>query len=166
MADYGIRKYCLGEAVLRRALLEGFRQEGGALRTVEDPFGVHSVFFSALDGVEPDCQWGRLSLRCHLGPESVLTVRAFASDQNSVIRGDGVVRVDDFLLDPTIPKREKERLFLLAGGLERSGVQDLLLTGQNGRWLWLWLEVSGEEETVLEDMRVYIPGDKDRKSVV
>ena len=158
MADYGIRKYRLSGASLRRSLLEGFSlTENGSLRT--EGSGVHSAFLPGLDSARPDCAWGRLSLRCQLGAESMLTIRAFASDQDSVIRNNEVVRIDEFLLDPAASRTEKERLFTWADGMERSGVRDVLLTGQTGRWLWLWLEVSGAEEGILEDLRVYVPGD-------
>ena len=159
MADYGIRKYRLGNARLNRALLEGFAVEGDSLRTCETATGVHRVFFPGLDSAENDCAWGRLALHCRLGPESMLTVRAFASNQNSIIRGGEVVRVDDFLLDPAISEKEKQKLFALGGGMEHSGAQDVLLTDQTGRWLWLYLELAGEEEHVLEDLRIYVPGD-------
>ena len=159
MADYGIRKYRLGGALLSRALVDGFLLEGDALRTSGEFQGTRSVFLPGLDSAQPDCAWGRLSLRCHLGAESMLTIRAFASNQDAIIRNNETVRIDDFLLDPDVPEKEKERLFMLADGLERSGVQDVLLTGQNGRWLWLWLELTGEADDVLEDLRVYVPGD-------
>ena len=74
MADYGIRKYRLGGALLERALLEGFTVEGNALQTDEMIHGVSSVFLPGLDSAQPDCGWGRLSLRCQLSPESMLTI--------------------------------------------------------------------------------------------
>ena len=159
MADYGIRTYRLGRARLNRALLDGFAVEGESLRTCDSPTGVHRVFFAGLDSAQEDCAWGRLSMRCPLGPESMLSVRAFASNQDSMIRGGEVVRVDDFLLDPAIPEKEKQKLFTIGGGMEQRGMQDVLLTGQTGRWLWLYLELAGEEEHTLEDLRVYVPGD-------
>lgn len=158
MADYGIKRYRLNEALLNRGLREGLSvREDGVLRL--EGTGAHSILLPGLDSAQPDCAWGRLSLRCRLGSESMLVIRAMSSDQDSVIRNDRVVRIDDLLLDPAVPRAEKERLFTLADGLERSGVQDLLLTGQNGRWLWLWLEVVGDEAGTLEDLRVYVPGD-------
>ena len=159
MADYGIRKYRLGSARLHRSLLDGFVVEGDALRTCDSPNGNHCVFLRGLDSAQQGCAWGRLSMTCRLSPEAMLTVRAFASDQDSIIRNNEVVRVDDFLTDPTIPEKEKQRLFTLAGGLEQRGMRDVLLTGQNGRWLWIYLELAGEDEHVLENMRVYIPED-------
>ena len=159
MADYGIRKYRLKGALLKRALLDGFSVTDDALRTDSEGSGVHSAFLPGIDSAKPNCAWGRVSMQCQLEPESMLTIRAFASDQDSIIRNDEVVKINDFLLDPDVPKKEKERLFLMAGGLERSGVRDVLLTGQNGRWLWIWLEINGEGGDVLEDIRVYVPGD-------
>lgn len=158
MADHGIRTYRLGGTLLRRALLDGMEQtEDGTLRT--SGTGAHRVFLPALDSAQNDCAWGRFSLRCALGAESMLTVRAFASDQDRVVRNGEVVRTDELLLDPTVPLCEKERLFTLADGLERSGVSDLLLNGQTGRWLWLWLEITGNEASSLRNMCVYVPGD-------
>ena len=158
MADYGIRRYRLGKARLSRALLQGFELVENSLRT-QARTGSASAFLPGLDSAAAGCLWGRLTLRCSLGPESMLTVRAFASDQDVVRRGDELVKIDQLLTDPQVPLREKERLFLLADGLERSGVRDVLLNGQTGRWLWLWLEVTGEEGCTLEDLRVYVPGD-------
>lgn len=159
MPDYGIKRYRLNGPLLRRALLKGFvLGEDGVLRT--EGSGPHQIFLPGLDSAETGCSWGRLSLRCGLGSESMLTIRAFASDQDEIAANGEVTRVDSFLLDPDVPRGGKERLFTLANGMERSGVQDVLLDGQAGRWLWIWLEISGsEEESTLEELRVYIPGD-------
>lgn len=158
MADYGIHRYRLGHARLSRALLQGFALEGDALRT-DGTTGSASVFLTGLDSAAADCPWGRLSLSCAMDPETMLTVRAFAADQDVVRRGDELVKIDSLLTDPDVPLTEKERLFMLADGMERSGAGDVLLTGQTGRWLWLWLEVTGEGSCTLENLRVYVPGD-------
>lgn len=155
MADYGIRRYRIRNALLSRGLLEGLALEGDALSAAAEG----SVFLPALDSAWPDCAWGRVSLKCALGPESMLTVRAFASDQDRLIRKGETVRINSVLLDPEIPREEKERLFTLAEGMERSGTPDVLLKGQRGRYLWLWLEISGGDGGRLEDLRVYVPGD-------
>lgn len=155
MADGRIRRYMLG-GILRRALLEGFSTEAeGRIRTGGG--AVHRAILPGLDGAVPGCAWGRLSLSCRLEPESLLTVRAFASDRASAVLENGSVQIDAFLLDPSVPPEKKEQLFRLSGGMERSGAQDILLEEQSGRYLWLWLEVSGGG--VLENLRVYVPGD-------
>ena len=158
MADYGIKTYRLNAARLARGLRQGFSlAEDGALHTQGD--GPHFILLPALDSAQPDCAWGRLSLVGDLGAESMLTIRAVASNQDAVIRNNEVVKIDDFLLDPAISPAEKERMFTLADGMERSGVWDVLLTGQTGRYLWLWLEVTGAEPGALTRLRVYTPGD-------
>ncbi len=159
MADYGIKKYRLSASVLRRSLLEGFEVRDNMLCTVASEDGVFNAFLPGIDSAEVDCSWGRLSLSCSLAPESMLIIRAFASDQNQIIRNNEFINVDDFLLDPDVPRKEKEKLFSLADGVERSSVSDLLLEGQRGRWLWLWFEIVGDGEDKLSDMRVYVPGD-------
>lgn len=159
MADYGIKKYRIGASVLRRSLLEGFEVRDNMLCTAQSADGIYSAFLPGIDSAEADCLWGRFSVCCNLAQESMLTVRAFASDQNQIVRDGEVIGVDDFLLNPDISRKEKEKLFSLADGIERSSVSDLLLEGQNGRWLWIWLELVGTGENTLSDMRVYVPGD-------
>lgn len=158
MADLGIRKYRLRNPQLRRGLLENVILEGDSLKT--DPASAGAdIFLPALDSAVPGCEWGRISLHCTLGSESILTIRAFASDENMVRRGDDVVSVDEILLDASLPREEKDRLFSAAGGVAFSGVQDALLYGQTGRYLWLWFEILGDEISSLENIRVYVPGD-------
>ena len=159
MADYGIRKYRLGGPVLSGALIDGFTLDGDSLVTCGDAQMFHSAFLRGIDSAQPGCEWGRLSLKYNLGIESMLTVRVFASDQDSIIHNNRIVKINDFLLDGQIPRKDKERLFMAAGGAEYSGAADMLLSEQNGRWLWVWLEVTGEEPSILENIRVYVPGD-------
>lgn len=158
MADLGIHRYRLRYPQLSRGLRDHFTLEGDSLKTETDSCCAELIL-PALDSAVPGCEWGRISLKCKLGSESILTIRVLASDEKSVRRDDDVVSVDEILLDPSVPRSEKERLFTIGGGIAISGVQDALLYGQSGRYLWLWFEVLGEEPSVLEDIRVYVPGD-------
>ena len=158
MAEFGIRKYQLRHPQLRRGLLENFILEGDRLTTGTDAVSA-DLILPALDSAVPGCEWGRISLRCALGSESILTICVLASDETMVRRGDEIISMDEILLDPSVPREEKARLFSLAGGTTFSGVQDALLYGQTGRYLWLWFEILGEEESVLENIRIYVPGD-------
>ena len=158
MADFGIHRYRLRNPQLRRGYLDHFHLEGDSLTTSADSVSAELIL-PALDSAIAGCEWGRISLRCKLSSESILTIRAFASDENVVRRGDDVVSIDELLLDSAVPREEKEKLFTLFDGVAFSGVQDALLYGQAGRYLWLWFEILGEETSVLEDIRVYVPGD-------
>ncbi len=117
MADYGIRRYRLRNTILSRGLWEGFTLEHGTLETD----GQGSILLPALDSAQPDCTWGRLSMDFRLGPKGMLTIRAFASNQNAVVRNNEVVSIDKLLLAPEVSQQEKERLFMLANGMEHFG---------------------------------------------
>jgi len=158
MADYGVHRYRLRYPQLSRGLLENFVLEGDRVKTGAESVSA-DLILPALDSATMGCEWGRISLRCTLGAESILTIRVFASDEKMVRRGDDVVSIDEILLDSFVPREDKETLFSAAGGAAFSGVQDALLYGQKGRYLWIWFEILGDETSVLEDIRVYVPGD-------
>lgn len=157
MADYGIHKYRLGNALLCHGLIEGMTLEGNRLSVTSG--NSHCVFLPGLDSAQPGCKWGRLSMISQLGPESMLTVRVFAADQNTIQYHNDVLEITDLLLDASVPVSDKEKLFSLANGMEHSGASDILLEHQEGRWLWLWLEITGRAGDYMEDIRVYVPGD-------
>lgn len=159
MASSMIRIYPLEDS-LRRGLLHGIAlEEGGVLRSIPDAGLTRDVFLPALDSGTPDFQWGRLSFDGEITGECVLRVRCFASNDDAIVVNDQVISTDDFLLNPEAPRTQKERLLLMGGGMERAGAKDILLTGQTGRFLWLWLELTGDAEVWLSNLRVYVPGD-------
>lgn len=154
-----IHKFPLG-GLLRRSLLEGFApDQGQGLRSVTADALCRGVFFPGLDSATADCPWGRLSFTGSFSGECMLSVRYFASNESSVMQGEQITPINGFLLDATIPRARKERLFTLAGGGSKSGAQDILLTGQTGRYLWIWLELTGDGDVSLWNLRVYVPGD-------
>ena len=155
----GIREYRLGSARLARGLLEGFTLEtGGVLRTAGD-VQQRSIFLAGLDSAQEDCPWGRLSFRADLQGDAVLTVRAYASNDFVVLQDGAPLPVDAFLLDSAEPPIRKAKLFAAAGGIKCVGSSDLLLYGQQGRYLWIWIELNGEGDGVLDRLRVLVPGD-------
>ena len=159
MANYGQRKFVLNHSRLKRSLRQGFKlREDGSLLATEDT--VHRFcILGRLDSNLPDCKWGRLAMRLELAGDMILTIRAFASNQPEFIQSGKVTSVDDFLLDDSVPAQRKEKLFGLANGVQYSGQRDVLLYGQEGRYLWLWLELDGVGTAKLSDLRVYAPGD-------
>lgn len=151
-----IKRFPIGAARFRKALLEGFRPDGNALRTIPGA-GVHSVLLGRLDSAERGCAWGRLAFSAELGRDMVLNVRAFASDDREL--PDGSAPIDLFLLDPEVAPVEKRRFFQEHGGIFRQGCPDLLLYGLSGRYLWIWIEILGQGDACLEGCRAYAPGD-------
>ena len=159
MANYGQRKFVLNYSRLKRSLRRGFRlTEDGVLAAGEET--VHrSCILGRLDSNLPDCQWGRLAMEVQLKGDLILTIRAFASNQPNFIQSDTVTSIDQFLLDDSVPDHRKEQLFGMANGVQYSGQGDILLYGQTGRYLWLWLELDGVGTAQLSGLRVYAPGE-------
>lgn len=158
MASY-MKRYGIRKNKLERSLLEGFvLTEDGALETqAEQPR--HTMFLSHIDSGEADCGWGRLSFSARLGEDMVLIVRAFASNELSFVANDALTSVDGFLLDPQIPLEHKQKLFVAADAVKVTGSRDLLLYGQTGRYLWIYVELLGAGRTVLSDFQIINPGD-------
>lgn len=155
----GLKKYNLGCARLRAGVMEGLTlEQDGTLRTAPDA-EQHAVFLHSLDGGQDDCPWGRLVFEVEMPEHMVLVTHAFASNESRIIQNDQVTEIDDFLLDPTRPAPRKRRLFEMADGIRAVGVHDILLDGQQGRYLWLAFELLGTGEAWLRNFRVYTPGD-------
>lgn len=157
MSEYGVRRYQLGRSKWEKSLMQGFDVQGD--RLCKQHAKTASIWFTGLDSGETDCEWGRLSFQQHVGEDTMITVRVFASNQDAIQYQGEVVKVNDVLHNPDVPQETKERLFTLANGMERSGAHDILLTQQTGRYLWVWIEAAGEEAAELWNIKVYIPGD-------
>lgn len=157
MSEYGVRRYRLGRSKWEKGLMQGFEVRGERLYKPQSKTA--DLWLAALDSGQTDCEWGRLSFQQKLGDDSMITVRVFASNEKAAQYGGEIVPIDRLLKDPAIEPQAKERMFTLAGGMERSGVRDLLLSGQTGRFLWVWLEAAGEQDAELWDIKVYTPGD-------
>ncbi|MEG2073070.1 MAG: phage tail protein [Oscillospiraceae bacterium] len=154
-----IKKYVLGKDHLKRSLMDGFvLNDKGVLQAGEEKQLRH-IFLKALDGVDDDINWGRLSLKTSFEGDMVLTVRAIATSDPIFIRRDVITSIDGFLQDPDISPSIKEQFFGVAEGIEVSGFEDVLLYKLKGRYLYLWLELSGVGSAEISDLRVYVPGD-------
>lgn len=155
----GVRQYHIGRARLSKALLDGFLLgEDGALTAAEERQH-RSLFLPALDSAQDDCPWGRLTFRAELAGDAVLTVRAFASNDPEFLQDGALASIDALLLDPAAPVRRKARLFEAAGGETFVGSSDVLLYRHTGRYLWLWVELTGTGQARLDGFRVLVPGD-------
>lgn len=160
MANNGVKRYTLRRDRPMRGLTDGFSLDANdVLRSTTDEQFRRHFLLPALDSATPDCPWGRFVFDARFVGEVLLTVRVFASNDRVFISRDEITDIDDFLLDPTIPAQRKEQLFGLANGISQSSNHDMLLYGQNGRYLWIWLELSGSGSVEFEHFRVYVPGD-------
>jgi phage tail-like protein len=139
--------------------LEGFtRLDAGGLATV-DTAARRVCFLERIDGGRRSCQWGRLRFKAKLEEGAIPVVRAFATDDDQLIVRGRVMTYDAMLLNPRESALEKQRLFELAGASKFVGRNDVLLYEQEGRYLWLCVEVLGQGRATLRDFEVFSPRD-------
>jgi phage tail-like protein len=160
MANRYIKKYKIGNQAVNSAASIGMRPEPDA-KLVFDAGGEGLTFFMAVDGVDEGCEWGRLAFDADTSEDTVFTVYAFASDQKTITIDDESVFIDDYLNDGNIGTESKLALFkdrsrtALQLGI---GMNDLLIFGREGRYLWFCIQVRGAN-AVFSNIRLYAPGE-------
>lgn len=126
-----IKKYGLRKSRLAEGIETGFTAgEDGVYLTAGEQ--VHVLRPERLDSAMEACAWGRLVIDGNLPADSVMTVCVYASDEERLVPEQCTRTVD---------------------------ARDLLLYEQRGRYLWLWLEIVGAGEGVIQEIQVYTPGD-------
>lgn len=126
-----IKKYRLKTSRLKDGMERGFfAGENGVSLTPDEQ--IHVLRPERLDSAMESCVWGRLVMDASLPADSVLTVCVYASDEERLV--------------PELCTRTVD-------------ARDLLLYGQEGRYLWLWLEIVGMGEGIIREIQVYTPGD-------
>jgi phage tail-like protein len=119
----------------------------------------HICFPERLDGGRGGCRWGRLRFKAELAEGAIPVVHAFATDDDMLIVSGKTKTYEAVLLNPYESVRRKRRLFELAGASKFVGKNDVLLYEQEGRYLWLCVELIGQGGGVLRDFEVFAPRD-------
>lgn len=154
-----VKKYSIGKNRMLKGFMKGFTADAdGVLNTIED-HPRHTLILGHIDGSERDCVWGRLAFEFNADSDMVLVVRAFASNDLEFVRNGEIVTFDAFLLDESEPLSNKERLFEAVKASRFSDTDDMLLYGQKGRYLWIFVDVYGAGAASIRDMNIYLPGD-------
>jgi phage tail-like protein len=154
-----IKKFPIGKSRFQNAVLEGFvLPEGGGIATV-DAAARHICFPERIDGGRRGCQWGRLRFKAELAEGVIPVIYAFATDDDRLIVSGRVKTYEAILLNPNESALQKRRLFELAGASKFVGRNDVLLYEQEGRYLWLCVELLGQGGGVLHDFEVFAPRD-------
>jgi phage tail-like protein len=139
--------------------MEGFEclDEGG-IATI-DTAARHICFLGRIDGGHRSCKWGRLRFTAQSDEGAIPVVHAFATDDEQLIASGEVTTYDSVLLNPHEPVGRKRSLFELAAASKFVGKEDVLLYEQEGRYLWLCVEILGQGRVVLRNFEVFTPRD-------
>lgn len=150
-------RFPLTKSRLQRSWKQGFVVgEDGCLTSRE---GGGQCILSVIESNLPDCQWSRLALEGQLGEESLCTLWAFALDDQQVVWEETLTTYDALFQDPNLPLAEKRAIFQAQNPVCLQGNLDGVLYGQEGRYLFVWIEVLGLGESRFWDLRAYAYGD-------
>lgn len=159
MAKNEQRIYRLNENRLRRSLIKGFTiLENGVLSADEETLN-RSCILTHIDSNLNDFPWGRLAMSTSIDGDIVFTVKAFASNEHVFNSHRGIIDIDSFLMDESIPLKTKFDFFTAAQATKISGHNDILLYEQTGRYIWLWFEVNGTGRCDIRDIKLLAPAD-------
>ncbi len=157
MAEY--HKYSIRKNRFRRSFLSGLEIVGeDALRCVDNTY--RRMFISgAIDGIEDGAQWGRLHLDWNVSADMVVTVYAKAADYPLVWQADQQYAYEDIFFDAAY-ELEQKRQFMESLGAEKAvNQQDMLLYAQEGRYLYLMVDIQGYGDGLLSYIYVDNQGD-------
>jgi phage tail-like protein len=153
-----IKKFPIGKSRFRSAVMDGFAWSDSEGLLAEGAGG-HVCFLSRIDSGHRSCQWGRLRFTSEAEEDAIPVIHAFATDDELLIAGGETKSYDEIILDENETALRKRRLFEMAGASKFVGKNDVLLYEQEGRYLWLCVEVVGHGRVALRDFEVFAPRD-------
>lgn len=159
MAANGVFTYRLGRNRLRRGMMDGFDLTQAGVLMATGSQHQRNLFLGVVDSAQQDCPWGRFAFTGEMEGDTVLTVHVMATNELDFISQGELTSINAFLLNSKITTDRKRDLFQSFGALHHVGSTDLLLYGQTGRYLWVWLELTGNGNASFDQFRIYVPGD-------
>lgn len=153
-ASYSIKKNRI-----QRGLYPGFFLAEDGTLCLDDTEPMHTLYLKAVDGGEEGASWGRLAFQTVCSEDTVYCLYAAAFDEDSFYRKGKPVRIEDFLCDRQESHSIKRQFMKEAGFRKFMNQKDVLLYDLQGRYLYLVLEVMGEGDFTMSNMRVNRQGD-------
>ena len=111
--------------------------------------GIHYLILPPIDSGVEDCPWGRFTYQLNLPENNVCYLYAAAGNQE----GDR-----SYMMDPAVSLLEKKKYLSSIRCLRFINKSDVVLYEIEGRYLWIALEIIGEEASVA-NLKIRVPGD-------
>lgn len=142
--------YTIRQNRLKTALLHGMelQKEGTWLCSKKSDDG-HYFVLPIIDSGAMDCPWGRMQFELSLPENCMCYLYVAASDEKIG---------PDVMMDEQVSLLEKKKLLQSLGGLCFINKPDVLLYEITGRYLWIMVEVIGENVQI-GNIRIEAPGD-------
>ena len=150
--------YSIKKNRLKQSYIEGMEiSEDGSLKL--DNIPERHLYLPALDSAEERASWGRLSFKADITENMILYVYVLALNDDAYGRGDEIASLGRALCSSEISDDEKKRLIMNAGGQRFVDKDDILLYDFEGQYLYICIDVLGEGEGTLSNLRVDRLGD-------
>lgn len=148
------RRYGILANRIKRGSFDGFiYKEGNSIETVGSA-NEHMFALNAIDGVEKDSMWGRFFMKLEKSPNVVCNVYVYAGNEKCIYYDSKKIDIEEFFHDKSKSIFDKRRFIKNTGWQSFIGVNDILLYGVSGRYLFLVVEIVGDGTAVISDMTV------------
>ena len=153
-------QYSIKKNRLKNGCMTGFELMEDSRLVLDEKEALHSFFLSPLDGVERDSEWGRLSFDIKLGEDMLYYAYVLTTDNDSFLdENNRLVDISSFLLSKDVDVNKKIGLMQQLGAARFISQNDVLLYNLKGRFLYLAMEVFGEGDAEISNIRVNAVGD-------
>lgn len=143
-----------------RGFYENMEIKGSGLGVPsESSSGVGRFLTRVFDSGERGMNWHRLVIETEDCEPEALRVTVYSCDAGTVRYGGETVSLEDFMAIEDIPLEERLRVLEPLAVKQASGVNDLLLHGVSGQYLWVCIELysPGESSAGIKSIRIYLP---------
>lgn len=147
-------KCSIHKDLLKNAYMNGMRLNEASEIVMDASTGVRSLYMMSIDGKAAGARWGRFSLDKKLDENMVFVVRCFASDEKVITVLNKQIDMDDFLASDKYNNAQKRDTFDRKKAIKVINSESILLDSLSGRYLWLYIEVLGEGNGVINNIHI------------
>lgn len=156
------KNYTIRKNNIEKGFYTGFNLEKTGDITVDLNQNKHIMFLSNIDSGEEDLIWGRLKIEGNIDENAAICIRIFATNSIEANVGDMSLSVEDFIRSKEIALEDKinfyeENDYLAC--IKTIGQDDIILSSISGRYLWVSIEVIGNNSGTINKISISSPGD-------
>lgn len=151
--------YSIKKNRLEHGLIAGFTLSEAGTLVMNAHEAYHALCVHALDCAATDGQWGRLSFDIEYPENMTCYVYVRALNETMFYRNGQPKKIDDFLCDPEESPTVRREFFTRVEARRHVNHSDILMYEQKGRYLYFFIELIGEGEGFLKNIRVDRGGD-------
>ncbi len=152
--------YSLKNSRIKQGYVEGFVLQENNTLVLDENARDHSVFLRPIDGVVDSANWGRLTCNLLLSEEIVCYIYVIASDTLDIVVDEGrAIQLSEYLCSNDIDSYKKVSMMTSLGAKRFVNTSDILLYELEGRYLFVAVEMLGNGNASIGNIRIGSRGD-------